>query len=80
MMRRTTLTAEAEDLDLFRREAKRRRVSLNQVLKELLHEAADARRGGRARPRFGTFKGSGEPVAQLSADDEDAPARGRLRS
>ena len=76
MMQRTTVTAETEDLNLFRREAKRRNVSLNEVLKEILHEAAASRRKKLMKRDFGLFDGPGTNIAQESVDDEDSPARG----
>jgi hypothetical protein len=80
MTRRTTVSAPAEDLAVLEREAKRRKVSLNTVLKEVIREAAAARRERQPRPRFGIFSGSGEPVARQTAEDEESPAGGRLRS
>ncbi|HEX6512379.1 MAG TPA: ribbon-helix-helix protein, CopG family [Chloroflexota bacterium] len=80
MIQRTTLSADAEDLELFRREARRRKVSLNQVLREVVHESADARRRNRQKRDFGLFDGPGTNIAQQSVDDEESPVRGRLRS
>src|SRR6266702_3370515 len=40
MIRRTTLAAEAEDLDFLEREAKRQKVSLASMLREIVHQAA----------------------------------------
>ncbi len=78
MIRRTTLAAEAEDLATLEAEARRRGVSLARVLREVVaREAGEIRR--RTRPRFGIGT-AGAGVAQLSARDEDSPARGRLRS
>ena len=51
MMQRTTVRAAAEDLDVLRREAQQRHVSLSCVLEEVVHEAAEARRREPARPR-----------------------------
>jgi hypothetical protein len=80
MIRRTTLAAESSDLEVFEIEARKRRVSLTLILREVVAEAAAQRRAQRPKPRFGIFEGSGEPVAQLIASDEEAPARGRLQS
>ena len=76
MMRRTTLSAEAADLRVLEAEARARGVSLAQVLREVIAEAATKRRAERPRRRFGVFDGGGRPIAQLSADHEDAPAQG----
>jgi hypothetical protein len=80
MVRRTTLSAEAADLRELEIEARKRGISLAQVLREVVAEAAARRRAERPRPQFGILEGGGTPTAQLSADDEEAPARGRLRS
>jgi hypothetical protein len=75
MIRRTTLSAEAADLAVMEAEARRRGISLSVVLKEVVAEAAAAKRAGRPRPRWGTFDGP-PGLAQLAADDEDAPVAG----
>jgi len=77
-IRRTTLAAEAGDLAVLEHEARRRGVSLAQVLREVVAREADELRG-RRRPRIGIGR-SDLGIAQLSAEDEDAPARGVLRS
>ena len=77
-IRRTTLAAETADLDVLEDEARRRGVSLAQVLREVVaREASELRR--RRRPRFGIGTGVAE-IAELSARDEESPARGRLAS
>jgi hypothetical protein len=77
-VRRTTLAAEHDDLALLEAEARRRGVSLARVLREVVAEkAAELRR--QRRPRFGVGTG-GVRIAQLSVEDEESPARGRLRS
>ena len=76
MIRRTTLSAEAGDLRVLEAEARQRGVSLAQVLREVIAEAASKRRAEHPRPRFGVFDGGGYPTARLSAEDEDGPARG----
>jgi hypothetical protein len=76
--RRTTLAAESSDLALLEREARRRGVSLAQVLREFDARVASALRQ-RRRPRFGIAAG-GAGIAELSWRDEESPARGRLRS
>lgn len=77
MMQRTTLTAEGADLDLFRREARRRGVSLNAVLQEVVHDAAESRRCERMKDEFAIFEGSGDVVEEILRDP-DAPFREAL--
>lgn len=78
MIRRTTLAAEADDLAELEAEARRRGVSLAQVLREVVaREAGEIRK--RARPRFGIVRGDGSATRQVELG-EHAPARGRLRS
>jgi hypothetical protein len=74
-IRRTTLAAEADDLALLEREARRRGVSLAQVLRELVAHEADTLRA-RHRPRFGLGR-SGSGAAAAAAADEHAPVRER---
>ncbi|MGH2961598.1 MAG: ribbon-helix-helix protein, CopG family [Solirubrobacterales bacterium] len=76
--RRTTLAAEADDLALLEAEARRRGVSLAQLLREAVHrEARRLRR--RHRPRVGVAR-SGPGAARAAARDEAAPARARGRT
>ena len=78
MTRRTTLAADPADLTLLEGEARRRGVSLAQVLRELVaREAEELRR--RRRPRFGIAHGGGASTALIDSD-EDAPARDSGRS
>ena len=79
-MRRTTLAAEADDIGLLELEARRRHVSLAVVLREVVAEAAAIRRAQRPKPRVGVFAGSQSVTGAMTSDDEEAPARGRLRS
>jgi hypothetical protein len=72
---RTTVTAALDDLETLRGEARRRGVSLAQLMRETLAEKAAELRAGR-RPRVGVGRGGGRSVAQESVEDEDAPARG----
>jgi uncharacterized membrane protein len=73
-IRRTTLAAEQDDLAVLEADAKRRGVSLAQVLREAVsHEAHQLRR--RNRPRFGV-SASSDGAAQAAERDEDAPLRG----
>ncbi|MBA2460256.1 MAG: ribbon-helix-helix protein, CopG family [Actinobacteria bacterium] len=79
MTRRTTLAADADDLALLEAEARRRGVSLAQILRELVAREAQGLRRSR-RPRFGIAHGGGRSTPLVAAD-EDAPARdsGRAR-
>ena len=71
--RRTTVSAEVDDLALLEQEARRRGVSLAQVLREVVaREAENLRRGN--RPRFGIGR-SGVGAAMAAGLDEHAPAR-----
>jgi len=80
MIRRTTLSADSADLAVLENEARQRRVSLNKVLQEIVRQAVEERRARRPQPSFGIFRGPGRNVAREIVEDEDAPARGRLRS
>jgi hypothetical protein len=75
MIRRTTLAADTDDLAVLEAEARRRRVSLARVLRELVAKEASALRRQR-RPRFGIAR-SGVGAAQAAARDEHAPVRER---
>jgi hypothetical protein len=77
MIRRTTLAAERADLDVLEAEARRRGVSLAQVLREVVAHEADRIRAQR-RPRVGVVRSGGGAAA--SVEDEDAPARTPWRS
>ncbi len=69
--RRTTLAADRDDLALLEEEARRRGVSLAQVLRELVANEANQLRNAR-RPRFGVARSS-RGAAQAAAADEQAP-------
>jgi len=74
-VRRTTLAADPDDLALLEAEARRRGVSLAQVLRELVvHRANELRKA--QRPRFGIARTS-RGAAQIAATDEHAPIRSR---
>lgn len=73
MMKRTTVSAYPDDLATLEYEAKRRGVSLTQVLREAVAEYAAGLRSAR-RPSFGIARG-GPDLAQASVDDEEAPFR-----
>lgn len=72
--RRTTLAADADDLALLEAEARRRGISLAQVLREVVARRAQQLRR-QHRPRFGLGRGDGT-LSQDSVDNEDAPAAG----
>lgn len=73
--RRTTLAAAPDDLSVLESEARRRGVSLAQLLRETVaREAADLR--DRHRPRFGIAR-SESGAARAAARDEHAPVRER---
>jgi len=73
MTRRTTLSADADDLAVLEGEARRRGVSVSQVLREAVTEKANLVRG-RRRPRFGLFaSGDGQSIAELMESDPDGP-------
>ena len=72
---RTTVSASSDDLETLRGEARRRGISLAQLMRDLLAEKAAELRRGR-RPRVGIGHGGGESAASASVEDEDAPARG----
>ncbi len=74
-VRRTTLAAEADDLAILEAEARRRGISLAQVLRETVaREAGELR--ARHRPRFGVATSS-RGAARAAAQDEHAPVRDR---
>ncbi len=74
-IRRTTLGADSDDLALLGHEARRRGVSLAQVLREMVSREADALRASN-RPRFGVAR-SATGAAAAASRDEQAPLRER---
>lgn len=74
--KRTTVSADADDLATIEYEAHRRGVPVSRVLREAVMEYAAQIRTTR-KPRFGVAQG-GEGVAQASVDDEDAPHRAQF--
>ncbi|MBA2337797.1 MAG: hypothetical protein H0V96_08590 [Acidimicrobiia bacterium] len=77
MLRRTTVTAEADDLAVLKQEARRRQVSLSVLLgKTVAAEAATIRAGRRPR-----IEGVRRPVgiAQVMEEDPEAPHRSCFR-
>jgi hypothetical protein len=75
MKTRTTVTAEAEDLDTLRAEATRRGISLNEVLAEAVtQKAGEIRR--RRRPRVGLGRSQdGRSAAEVTSDPVAEPFR-----
>jgi hypothetical protein len=72
-IRRTTVAAEHDDLAVLEHEARKRGVTLTQVLREAVqHEAQQLRDD--AAPRFGIVRGDGDATRAI-ADDEHATAR-----
>ena len=71
--RRTTVAAEHDDLAVLEHEARKRGVTLSQVLREAVEHEAQRLRDD-AAPRFGIVRGDGN-ATQAIADDEHAPAR-----
>jgi len=70
---RTTIAAEADDLEVLRAEAKRRGVPLNELLSAAVaSKAAEIQRA--RRPRLGLGHSGGANLAEQSVDDEEAPA------
>lgn len=76
--RRTTVSAGADDLAVLEGEAKRRGVTLSQILREAVERESDRFRR-KAKPRFGIVRGGGDATARIDRD-ERAPARRRGRS
>ncbi|HEX2304396.1 MAG TPA: CopG family transcriptional regulator [Gaiella sp.] len=79
MTRRTTVTADSDDLALLEDEARRRGVSLAAILREAVVAKAGEVRRNRPKPRFGIVslgKIDGMSPSELSWRDEDSPARG----
>jgi hypothetical protein len=72
-IRRTTVAAQHDDLAVLEQEARRRGVTLTQVLREAVEHEAQRLRAG-AQPRFGIVRGDGSATRTI-ADDEHAPAR-----
>lgn len=72
-IRRTTVSAEQDDLAVLEGEARKREVTLAQVLREAVEREARRVRS-RATPRFGIVSGDGEATRTIAAD-EHAPVR-----
>jgi len=78
-LRRTTVTAEFDDLDALAREAKRRGVSLSKVLSEAVSEKATEIRK-RTRPRGGLFSAGGQGIEKRMQRDGKGPATTPFRN
>lgn len=75
MKQRTTVNADAADLDTLRAEAARRAVSLSTVLAEAVGEKAAAIRASR-RPRLGVARSAdGRGAAEVASDPVAHPPR-----
>jgi Ribbon-helix-helix protein, copG family len=74
MMRRTTVAADADDLAVLESDARRRGVSLAQVLREMVADKAEEVRRTR-RPRYPLFASGDGSLSERSWMDEDAPYR-----
>jgi hypothetical protein len=74
MERRTTVTAQEDDLAVIATDARLRGIALSRALGELVAERAALLRQ-RRRPRLGTFRsGSTVGIAALMESNPDAPA------
>jgi hypothetical protein len=73
--RRTTLSAHPDDLALLESEARRRNVSLAQVLREVVEREAESLRSAR-KPRFGVAR-TAQGAAAAAGADEHAPVKDR---
>lgn len=79
MKQRTTITADADHLEVLRAEAQRLGVSLNEVLTSAVAaKAAEIQRA--RRPRLGVGRSGGLNLAEQSVADEDAAASGSFRT
>ncbi len=78
MKQRTTLTAEADDLEVLRAEARRQGLSLNDLLRTAVAEKA-AEIQSRKRPRLGIGHSGGDRLGAQSVADEDSPAATPMR-
>jgi hypothetical protein len=76
--RRTTLAADSADLAVLEREARRRGVSLAQVLREVVGREADELRG-RRRPHLGIARSGGRSPGAAALPEEE-PAATPFRS
>jgi hypothetical protein len=76
--RRTTVSAETDDLAVLEAAARKRGVSLARVLGEAVEREADRLRRT-AAPRFGIVHGDGT-ASRTIAGDEHAPARRHVQS
>lgn len=78
MDRRTTLSADPDDLETLRLQARRRGISLARLLREVVAEKAQQLRASQ-KPRLGIGRSEGG-VGRASTDDEESPASTPPRS
>jgi hypothetical protein len=78
MMKRTTVSADSDDMAVIEYEAKRRGVSVTLVLREAVTEYAAGIRTTRM-PSFGIGHG-GPDLSQETVDDEVSPIIDRARN
>ncbi len=71
MMRRTTVVAEDDDLEVIAREARTQGLSLGRMLGEFVAEKARELRRQR-RPHLGTFRAGGSITELMEAEDPAA--------
>ncbi len=75
---RTTIAADADDLEVLRAEAKRLGVPLNELLSDAVSAmAAEIQRT--RRPRLGVGHGGEANLASRSVDEEDLPGGAPVR-
>lgn len=74
MVQRTTITAQPDDLETLRAEARRSGLSLARYMQGVIADRAAEIRAVH-RPRFGVAASGGVGVARESVMNEDAPAR-----
>lgn len=79
MKKRTTVTAEADDLEILRAEARRLGIPLSDLLKVAVAEKAAEIQAER-RPRLGVGRSGTDDLSTVSAEDEDSPAATSYRS
>jgi hypothetical protein len=73
MKRRTTITAEADDLEILRFEAARLGIPVGELIGELVAAKASEIQAAR-RPRLGLGRSGGARLSDLSVANEEEPA------
>ena len=79
MKQRTTLTADADDLETLRSEARRLGISLNAVLQGVVSQKAEEIQRAK-RPRVGLYRSGDAGSARRSVTEEGFPADTPYRS